>query len=168
MSGADDVRADAEAARRSLDEAEERVHRASSEAEGLEESAAAHGWTGVAQAMSLAQEALTEAASPIADARQAVAAGVSALAQVTDELSSDEVALRLGAVGERFGAARGLVGRAAEALGAARDAAVEAGAVAVVRLVDDADESLRAGGEALDAAAARTTSERSEAAAWGN
>jgi hypothetical protein len=163
----DEVRSGGEGARRSLDEAAECARRATTEAEELEQSAAGHGWTGVAQAMSSAQEALTEAAAPLGDALEAVAAGLAALAQLTDESSSDEVALLLGGIDERFDGALTLVGRAAEALGAARQAATEAGAEGLVRLVDDVETSLAAGREALETAARATTSEHSEATAWG-
>lgn len=167
MSGTDGIRSDAEAAHRSLEDAAERVGRAVAEAAELELSAAAHGWTGVAQAMSSEQEALAAAAGSLGEAQAAVTAGISALTPVGEEPSSDEVAARLAGVVARLDAALDAAGRAAEGLGTALELAAESDAESLAWLVDDAADSLGTAREALETAATAAAAEQSAAGAWG-
>jgi hypothetical protein len=114
--------------RRSAIGAKTLVKQASDEASELAESAAGHGWAGVAQAMSSAQETLDEAAGVIDGAMTATSEGISQLSEITEEMSSDEVARRLTEIGQRFETARTAASQALESLGDARTSAEQADA----------------------------------------
>jgi hypothetical protein len=168
MSVLDDIRSHAEAADGSFDEAKTLVKQASDEASDLAESAAGHGWAGVAQAMSSAQETLAEAAGVIDGAMTATSEGISQLAEITEEMSSDEVAHRLAGIGQRFETARSAASQALESLEEARTSAEQADAENLAHLVDSAEENLTTGRETLASAVTDTESEQSEATTWGN
>ena len=168
MSVLDDIRSNAEAAHGSFDEAKTLVKQASEEASELEQSAAGHGWAGVAQAMSSAQEALEETAGVIDNAITAASEAITQLSEITDEMSSDEVARRLAEIGQRFEAARSTASQAIESLDGARTSAEQADAETLARLVDSAEENLTTGRETLASAVTDTESEQSEATTWGN
>ena len=168
MSVLDDIRSNAEAAHGSFDEAKTLVKQASDEASELEQSAADHGWAGLAQAMTSAQETLEEAARVIEGAMTATSEGMSRLSEITEEMSSDEVASRLAAIGQRFETARSAASQAVESLEEARTSAEQADAETLAQLVDSAEESLTTGRETLASAVSDTESEQSEATNWGN
>src|SRR3712207_2079706 len=98
MSVLDDLRSNAEGGYESLDAAKTLVMQASDEADDLEQSAAAHGWAGVAQAMSSAKETLESVVSVIDDALTATTEGITQLSEINQEMSSDEVAARLAGI----------------------------------------------------------------------
>jgi hypothetical protein len=168
MSVLDDIRSNAEAAHGSFDDAKTLVKQASDEASELEQGAAGHGWAGVAQAMSSAQETLDEAAGVIDGAITATSEGISQLSEITEEMSSDEVAHRLAGIGQRFETARSAAAQALTSLDEARTSAEQADAESLAHLVDSAEETLTTGRETLAAAITDTESEQSEAATWGN
>lgn len=168
MTVLDGIRSNADGAHASLEEARSVTLQALEEAGQLEQSAAAHGWGAVAEAMSGAQQTLEATLSAIDAAAQAAASGVTGLGQITDTMSSDEVAERLGAVGEELGGARSSAAQAAEALDDAEHAAHQADAATIAQMVATAKEAVLAGIGGLDAATADVAGERSEATAWGN
>jgi hypothetical protein len=168
MSVLDDIRSNAEAAHESLDAARTLVKQASDEASELEQSAAGHGWAGVAQAMSSAQETLEEAAGTIDNAITATSEGISQLSEITEEMSSDEVSARLAELRQRFETAQTAASQAIESLEDARASAEQADAATLAQLVDSAEENLTTGRETLASAVTDTESEQSEAITWGN
>jgi hypothetical protein len=167
MSALDDIGSNAAAAHGSLDEAQTLVKHASEEASELAQSAAGHGWAGIAQVMSSAQETLEEAAGVIDNAMTATSEGLTHLSEITAEMSSDEVAGRLNEIGQRFEKARSAASQAIESLGDAQSSAKQANAERLAQLVDGAWESLTTGRESLASAVTSTESEQSEATAWG-
>ena len=168
MSVLDDIQSNAEAAHGSFDEAKTLVKQASDEASKLEQSAAGHGWAGVAQAMSSAQETLEATAGVVDGAMTATSEGIGQLSEITEEMSSDEVAGRLAEIGQRFETARTAASQALESLEDARTSAEQADAESLAQLVDSAEESLTTGRETLASAVTDTESEQSEATTWGN
>jgi hypothetical protein len=167
MSVLSDIRSNADAAHGSFDEAKTLVKQASEEAGGLEQSAAGHGWAGVAQAMSSARETLEEVAGVIDGAMMATSEGISQLSEITEEMSSDEVARRLAEIGQRFESARGAASQAVESLEDARTSAEQADAESLAYLLDSAEQNLTTGRETLASAVTDTESEHSEATNWG-
>jgi hypothetical protein len=168
MSALADIGSEAESARASLDEAMTLLTSASHEASDLAESAAGHGWAGVAQAMSSTQDTLQEAAAAVDDALQVTAANVTRLSEITGEMSSDEVAHLLTGIGDGFEAARTAATLAIASLDEPRATAQEAGARTVVERVDAVQERLTAGREILAAVATKIEAEQSAATAWGS
>jgi hypothetical protein len=168
MSVLDDIRSHADAAHAFLEDAETSVRQASEEASALEESASGHGWSGVAAAMSDAQETLSAVSASIESAREATSQGLEQLGGITEEMSSDEVARRLGDVGGVLEPAGSTADQAVEQLGDARGFAEQADAETLMRLVDGAEEDLRKSRESLEAAVKDTRSDQGEASSWGN
>jgi hypothetical protein len=168
MSALYDVRSRAEDAHRSFDEAKSLVMRASTEVGALEDSAAEHGWSGLAELMSDVQETLEKVLSAVDDALQGTADGVAALAEITSESSTADVASRLAVTSERFQSGRSAAAEAARALDEARTAAQQADAHIVQEALDSAEEHLIAGGEAVASAVTAAESEQTAATAWGS
>jgi hypothetical protein len=168
MSVLEEIRSSGAGAHGSLDDAQTLVKRASEEAGDLAQSAAAHGWTGVAQTMEAAQEALDAADSAIGAAMDTVSQALAKLSEITDEMSSDEVASRLAAINDQLDTARTSTGQAIGSLDEARAAAEQADAGSLYQAIDGADEKLKTGHETIGAAVTLTESEQSEATAWGN
>lgn len=168
MSVLDDIRSSAEGANETFDDALALTKQAMDEASDLEQSAAGHGWSGVAEVMASAQEALETVTSAIEGAVEATTQGLARLSEITVEMSSDEIAGRLAAVKIQFDAARHAASQATDALDEARTAAAHADAESLLRLVHGADERVETGRETLAAAVDLTESEQSEATAWGN
>jgi hypothetical protein len=162
-----DVRSKAQAASESLDEADSMVKRASDRADDLEQSAAGHGWVGVAEAMASAKETLDVVAYTIADAVQATSDGLARLSTVVDELSSDEIAVRLDEARRLFASGESEAGGAVETLDDARSSAERADAETVLEPIASAAESLNIAREALTAALKDAESEHAQAAGWG-
>ena len=168
MSRLDDIRFHAHAAGESLDEAWGVVNRASDEAGDLAETAAGHGWAGLARGMNDVQETLQEVASTIDGAIKATADSVPPLSELTDEKSSDEVAATLRRIGAQFDVGRAAVSRSMERLGDARSSADLTDAESLGLLIGSAQDHLGVGGRALDAATTAVEAEQSDAATWGN
>jgi phage-related protein len=168
MSVLDDIKGKAESALQSLDDAETVVAKAKDEAEELAESAANHGWAGVADAMSSAEQSLGEVAGTISGAQGSIKDGLTGLSEITDEMSSDEVASRLGAIGQSFEGATGAVQQAQGGLDTAKDSAVQADATSVHQLIEEAEEKLESATTSLNAATSSIDTEQAEATSWGN
>lgn len=168
MTVLEEIRSSGDGAHGSLDEAQTLVKRASEEAGDLAQSAAAHGWAGVAQTMESAQEALDDADSAIRTAIDTVTQALAKLSEITDQMSSDEVASRLATVNDQFDTARTSTGQAIGSLDEARTAAEQADAESLFQAIDSADEKLKTGHETIGTAVTLTESEQSEATAWGN
>jgi hypothetical protein len=167
VSASDEVRAGAEAGRRQLDEAGAQVARASATSGDLAESAAAHGWSGLAEVMRGVQEDLTEVVRALEGAVTAAGDGIALLGQITAELSSDEVAHRLAVVAERLRSAHGTALQALASLETTRTSADRAGAHVVARLLAAAQEHVTTARDALESAGTAAGAEGSAAAEWG-
>jgi hypothetical protein len=168
MSVLDDIRSSAEGAHGSFDDAKTLVKQASNEASELEQSAAGHGWAGVAQAMSSAHETLEVTAGTIEGAMTATTEGITQLSEITEEMSSDEVGRRLATIGQRFESARTTAAQAIDSIDDARTSAEQADAQSLLQLVNTADENLTTGRETLASAVTDIESEQLEAIFWGN
>src|SRR5262245_61064373 len=116
MSVLDDIKDNAQNAHQALDDAKTVLTKAADEAEDLQDSAASHGWAGVANAMSSAQESLGEAIGAIDDGLEAISDSLRDLGEITEEMSSDEVSRRLGAIGSSLEGAGGAVTRSKSAV----------------------------------------------------
>jgi hypothetical protein len=163
----DEIRANIESARISLDEAGTAAERASAEADQLTDSAAAHGWVGVAEAMDGVHGALEAAASAIHAALRGTTAGIGKLPDVSEERSSDEVAAHLAAIAAELDTSRRDAALAIESLGDARTGAQDADAGSVMGLVDAVEEHVSEAQEKLHTALAATESGQAKALAWG-
>jgi|SRR3954466_8873305 hypothetical protein len=168
MSVLADITSHAEAAHSAFDEARSLAKQATEAADDLEQSAAGHGWDGVAQAMTSAKESLEAAESAIDGALESTSAGLQALGEITDTMSSDEVARRLGEIGHGFEEARGSAEQALQSLDDASTAAAQADAETVLQTLNEADGKLREGRESLDRSVSDAQAEQSEATGWGS
>lgn len=167
MTRLDDITSSAHAAHTSLNEVTSRARRAVDQADGLQERAAAHGWDGLAEAMSSASEALAAVAVTTGDAVEATREGAAKLAEITDEPSSDEVAARLKTADHLFTTAASLGKRASSLLDDAVTAAEQSDARVLSEHVADIQAGIDAGLAALASAVKNLESERADAAGWG-
>ena len=168
MTVLDGIRSNTDEAHASLDQAKAVATQAMGEAGELEQSAATHGWGGVAEAMRSAQTTLETTLTAIDSALRATMASAAALGEIADTMSSDEVAQRLGTTGDELGSARSAAVDAMETLDDAGSWARQAEAETVYQMVTAAKDLLESGIGVLGTAAGETTAAQSEATSWGN
>src|SRR6185312_7802526 len=111
------------------------VSQASDEAGDLARSAAEHGWTGLAEAMSSVGEALQDAVEGVAGARDATTESLARLSTIATEMSSEEVAARLASIVAGLASARTAATVATASLEDPRTVAQQADAHRVVERI---------------------------------
>jgi hypothetical protein len=167
MNAVDDLQGTAEGVRASLEEVRSFVGQACDEAIDLEQSAAAHGWTGIAERMSSTKDILESAASVTEVASGAIAEGITQLATITDGVSTLEVARRFQEIGRLFESAMTGSVAAAGSLDDARASAGETGAHTLSELISSAEDNVQAAQEPLAEVIAGIQLEHSRAEEFG-
>jgi hypothetical protein len=118
--------------------------------------------------MSSAEETSELVTSVIDDAVDATSGGLTKLSEITIEMSSEAVVVRLGEARELFDSGGAEAGEAAATLHDARTSAEQADAESVLELIDDAEDSLNTGREALSSTVNELDSEQAPATDWGS
>jgi hypothetical protein len=167
MSVLEEIESRARNAEGALGEAQMLLGEASRTAQDLEESAAAHGWAGVAEAMATAQEALDHSSAGIDGSLTATTEGLTVLAEITEELSKTEVAGRLARVQDLFTSAQNSALDAINALDDAKTCAQQTDAHDLLELLTSAEAHLDEGGRIFESAAEDAAAEQSAAEVWG-
>ena len=150
-----------------LREAQTLVEAASQISLDLEQSAAAHGWSGIAEAMNAAQEATDHTLTAIDSSLTATTEGLTALAVITQDLSKTEVAGKLANIQDRFKSAQDAALAAGNALDDAKTGAQQTDAQQLLDLLDSAEAHLDEARRVLESATEDAATEQSAAEAWG-
>jgi hypothetical protein len=168
MSVLEEVRALTRAAHAALDQTETSIVTAVGMTGVLRQSAAGHGWAGIARLIGEADAAVAAAGHAVNTSLTAATDGLNSLATITAEMSSDEVDRHLSGGARQFEAAHQAARLVLRCLNDARTHAQRTDAVKLDEVLMSAEADASQAQDLVGRAAERAASEAAEAADWGS
>ncbi|MGH3739333.1 MAG: hypothetical protein ACRDT6_27595 [Micromonosporaceae bacterium] len=141
---------------------------ARAEGQNLTQSAAAHGWAGVAATVQAACTSLEATLSSLVSANDAATGAASGLGEISSGMSHKEVAEKLTAAIGRLDAVGAAVGGAMGNAGQAYSCAQQSEADRLIAMIASVIAGLNGVKAAGEAAKTKAEAERQEAVSWGN